>query len=82
VHQAGITYRQLDYWTRRGYITPENSRYHSGIEREWSRAELGVALRMGRLITAGLSAEVAARVAREGCGRLEIAPGIVIEVAA
>jgi hypothetical protein len=41
-----------------------------------------VACRIARLLGAGLELEAAARVARDTPGRLELAPGVVIEVGA
>ena len=68
--QLGITYRQLDYWTRCGYLRPgqrANMRGDGiGYAREWSESELTVAAAMGRLIRLGLLPHVAARVARAG----------------
>jgi DNA-binding transcriptional MerR regulator len=63
---TGITYRQLDHWIRRGHLHPDNATAGSGIAREWSNDELAVAVRMARLVKAGLSPEHAARAAREG----------------
>lgn len=78
--ELGITYRQLDVWTRAGLLKPLHLG-GSGNSREWTRAELNVAKVMGRLVAAGLKPEPASRVARSG-GRCEIAPGIWIEVTA
>jgi DNA-binding transcriptional MerR regulator len=86
VHLAGITYRQLDYWSRAGYLKPgrqwAGNRYGSGSPRSWPEAELAVAKLMGRLTAAGLPLKTAHRIARSGQSRAEIAPGIVIEVTA
>lgn len=77
----GITYRQLDYWARRGYLRPINGFSGSGRDREWPPAEVTIARRMGRLTAAGISPGQAAVFARDKWPRGEIAPGIVIEVA-
>ena len=77
--EAGITYRQLDFWVRRGFLRPVHDG-GTGRSREWTRAELDVARLMGRLTAAGLPLETAHRVARSGESRAEIAPGIWIEV--
>jgi DNA-binding transcriptional MerR regulator len=84
--EAGITYRQLDHWVRRGYLRPEHvgkNRYgsSSGYSRYWTREELDVARVMGRLTAAGLTPTAAHRIARSGEPRAELAPGIQIEVA-
>jgi len=41
---AGISYRQLDYWTRSGYVTPEGGQATpgSGARRRWSRQHVAV----------------------------------------
>jgi DNA-binding transcriptional MerR regulator len=79
--ELGITYRQLDYWTRKGHLHPLND-VGTGIAREWTEAELEIARRMGRLTAAGVPVERAATFARNTWPRGEIAPGIVIEVTA
>lgn len=69
----GVTYRQLDHWSRRGYLgagTPG-----SGRTRQWSAVDLAQAEVMGRLVKAGVQPRVAAKVA---AGQCEIAPGIQI----
>jgi hypothetical protein len=74
----GVTYRQLDYWARQGYLRPSASR-GSGVSRLWPRAEVKVAWTMSRLVAAGIPPSVAARVAR---GEKEIAPGVKVLVKA
>ena len=70
---CGISYRQLDYWTRTGYLRPVpmggENRAHptvpsTGHYRDWPAEELRIAREMGRLTAAGLIPEVAHRVAR------------------
>jgi hypothetical protein len=51
--QAGITYRQLDNWVRRGWLKPTGS-HGSGSGRYWPAQERNVALDMGRLCAYGL----------------------------
>ena len=36
---AGITYRQLDHWARKGYITANVGGKGSGTHRQWTRAQ-------------------------------------------
>ena len=74
--QAGITYRQLDYWVRLEFLRPE---IHQGRDRWWPPREVEIATRMGRLVAAGLSVERAAVFARDDWPRGEIAPGITLE---
>lgn len=74
-----LTYRQLDYWTRVGYLHPDGAGEGSGSRRRWSDAERAVAAMMARLVAAGLVPDAAHKVARAG-GRLELAPGVTVEV--
>lgn len=83
--EAGITYRMLDHWVRRGYLRPghvqrKKGKAGSGSPRIWPQAEREAARVMGRLTRAGLKVEAAHRVARSGQSRYEAAPGIWIEV--
>lgn len=63
--RAGITYRQFDFWVRRGWIkveTPEGE--GSGRPRLVQWHEVEVLRLMGALVAAGVEPEVAAGVAR------------------
>jgi hypothetical protein len=80
-HGLGITYRQLNYWVKRGYLRPEHDG-GSGVARRWPAAEAEIARRMSRLISAGIDVAAAAAFARNDWPDGEIAPGIRIEVAA
>lgn len=80
-HQLGITFRQLDYWARRGWLHPERRQLtRSGVSRRWPEKELAIARLMGRLTAAGFAPQLAARYARDLAPRGEIAPGIWLEV--
>ena len=59
----GPTYRQLDHWVRQGYLRPEG-KTGTGNRRSWSTRERRVALIMSRLVAAGLTPQLAVRVAR------------------
>lgn len=61
-----ITRRQLDHWTRQGWLHAESRPRRGGgrPERFWPREEVSVARIMVRLTDAGWFAEVAARIAR------------------
>jgi hypothetical protein len=74
--QFGITYRQLDYWVRQGYLVPNHASPGSGSWRSWPEPEMEVARMMGVLVTAGLRPEAAARVARGGA----LAPGVQLVI--
>jgi hypothetical protein len=64
---AGITYRQLDNWTRQGWLrSDERPKPKTGYPRSYPESELDVAFRMGQLTKAGLIASTAAKVARSG----------------
>lgn len=54
--EAGITYRQLDYWTRCGYLTdaPRPQHAGSGSPRVYTLDQVDLAREMRRLIDAGL----------------------------
>jgi len=77
---AGISYRRLDWWVRKGYLRLEDPTPGEGNWRSWPAGELEIAQRMRRLIAAGLPLEVASRFARDEWPRGEIAPGVVLEV--
>lgn len=64
---AGITYRQLDYWTTQGYLRPDerpDGKQGTGYNRSYPESELDVATRMRLLVDKGLTPRVAAVVAR------------------
>lgn len=62
----GVSYRQLDYWVRSGWLHPYEPHPGSGHEREWPVRELRIAAEMGGLVRLGLIPAAAARVARAG----------------
>jgi hypothetical protein len=72
--QAGITNRQLRHWTERDYLRPQQhirgfpkpgSQRPGGFDFEWPQAELEVARMMARLVALGVTAQQAAKVARD-----------------
>ena len=75
---AGLTTRQVNYWTACGYleVEPRPVGSGSGIPRSWRDGELTVALRIKALIDAGLSVRHAVQLARSGPGDYEVAPGV------
>lgn len=75
----GMTYRQVDWWCRRGYLTPDNPGPGSGYRRTFPPQEVAVAAVMAALTAAGVSASAARRAARNG-GLL--APGVRVELLA
>lgn len=66
-HRAGISYRQLDYWTRTGLLheIPRPVNAGSGYPRSFPLTELAVASLMADLLEAGLTPRVAHDRARE-----------------
>jgi hypothetical protein len=84
VAEAGITYRQADYWSRTGLLRPyvghQAGRGQGGVFRLWDAEEVRVARLMGRLVAASLSPSVAAVLARKWPEMQEIAPGIWIQI--
>lgn len=56
--QAGVSYRQLDYWVRVGWLHPEGKK-GSGRQRTWPEAEIDMALAMGALVKYGVDPALA-----------------------
>jgi hypothetical protein len=80
LRRTGCTYRQLDHWTRRGWLHPTGGGGF-GLRRAWPEEEIRVARTMRRLVDVGLIPAAAAVVARGKPGAaVGLAPGIVIEV--
>jgi hypothetical protein len=79
--RTSLTYRMIDYWSRKGWLRAVNADPGSGAVRRWPVHEVAVAQRMKRLTDVGLEPETAHRVARAG-GALELAPGVRVEAAA
>lgn len=67
---TGVTYRQLDYWTRQGYLKPGPRSVFatSGTRRTWSDRELTIAALMKSLTDAGIDVAQACQVARSAVG--------------
>lgn len=84
VAAAGITYRQIDYWSRTERLRPrighEPGRGQGGVYRQWDTAEVRVARLMGRLTAAGINPTTAEQAARAPQSRYEIGPGIWIHI--
>lgn len=72
---AGVTYRQLDYWCQMGYINAPS--HGSGVPREVPDEEFRVLLWMADLVKAGLTPATAAVVGRklaEGAKHVDLGP--------
>jgi len=63
-HQAGISYRMLDHWTRRGWIRPRGG-HGSGFQRHFTPSETAVVCTAGQLVKLGIIPERAVQYARE-----------------
>lgn len=59
---AGISYRQLDYWTRCGVLLPPMAANGSGTQRAYSELELNVACVCAQLAKVGAGIAVMAEV--------------------
>jgi len=57
--ETGLTYRQLDHWTRRGWLTPDNAHAGTGTSRLWNRSDLLVGRLMAHLGAAGFAPDIA-----------------------
>lgn len=78
---AGITYRQLDYWTRTGYLQTLSGQRGSGNPRRYSRVEVDVARTGKRLLDAGFGVDAALKLARrlvESGVPIRLAHGLVV----
>lgn len=79
--QAGISYRQLDYWTTNGYLAVDDRNPGTGIYRRWPARSLMKATVAKRLIDAGIATPRAVELA-EGIRALphaiRIGPGLTL----
>lgn len=81
--ELNISYRQLDYWCRQGWV---HSRYAwkngeasdggSGSRRDFTDDEERVLRRMAALVNHGFRPEAAARIARSDGGHVYVGAGI------
>jgi hypothetical protein len=78
--RAGITYRNLDHWVRRGWLHPEHVGRGPGSRRHWPTHEQQVAALMARCVNIGMTPALAARVARAAVGA--VADGFALVVLA
>jgi DNA-binding transcriptional MerR regulator len=67
--QGAPSYRQLDYWTARGYITAEDDSPGSGRCRNWHPEQVDRAMRLKALADLGLRMEVSLQVLDMPTGR-------------
>jgi hypothetical protein len=57
----GISYRQLDHWSKEGYLLPKTG---EGSQREWPDQEIRIGRMMSRLVAIGISPSRSAYYAR------------------
>lgn len=62
--QASISYRQLDFWVRKGYIKERSPGGGSGFLRDFTDDEVAITVKMARLIKIGFKPGPAAEYAR------------------
>lgn len=63
--RAGLTYRQVDYYVRTGRLKPQGeAEPGTGYSRDFSEAEVLVAVRLAKLLRAGVGLPEAAKAAR------------------
>lgn len=86
---SGATFRQLDYWWRRGYFTSAGPVPRgpvapgSGYSRGWTERELTIASLIVRMSAAGIEVAHAAEFARDAvdAGRTEVTTDSGITIA-
>lgn len=82
--QTGLTYRQIDYWCRRGIIDPVNGEdLGSGFDREFD-ASTTESIRVLGIIAKACKNRLTAEILREiydnfNAGHIYLAPGIKLE---
>lgn len=64
IRVTGVTYRQIDYWTRRGYLKPDVVDPGRGTRRHYPPRELDVAKRIAMRLVLGFTLARAAELAR------------------
>lgn len=78
--RAGISYRQLDHYLRKGWVTSRHDG-GSGNNRDFTQSEADVIIRAGSLIAIGLAPEQAIEYARlmveEGSDAIEVGDWII-----
>ena len=65
LQRSGVSYRQLDHWTTKGWLQLTTASRGTGTSRDWAEREDYVAMTMNALVRIGLKAEQAAVFARE-----------------
>lgn len=75
-----ISYRTLDYWTRKGYLRAAVEG-GTGHARFWHRDEVAVAAATARIATGGIPPATGSRIARSGPGTTSLCEGLTVTAA-
>jgi hypothetical protein len=78
----GLTVRQIEHWTRCGYLKADVKHPGTGSRRVWPAAERPIARRMVALVRAGVSAHQAAYFARVAPATITFGEGITLTLEA
>lgn len=86
--KSGLTYRQIDHWTTRGWLVAETASPGTGFRRCYRYRELRVARIACRLIAVGFKTETAVSLARAaidedplaGTVRVRVGSGMWLEI--
>jgi hypothetical protein len=78
----GLSYRRLDFWTRRGWLVPvvRDEDAGSGFPRRYTLAEVAVASRMWALVEVGFETSVAAGAARDGRATVPLSDRVSVQI--
>ena len=84
MQETGASYRQVDYWTKRGYLRAETTKPGSGKHRRWPKQECDVLRVMVQLGAVGVEPAAAAKIARDaiesGDKRVDLGGGVIISL--
>lgn len=76
---AGVTFRVIDHWSRKGYLTALPRRESSGVKRRFSVFEAAVARQAVHLVDVGFVPREAVRIARGLISRRSRSQQIVLD---
>lgn len=74
--KADISYRQLDYWVRKGLVSLRSPGSGTGTSRDFTHKEAAIVIRAGALLKLGIKPEPAVEYARlmieQNCDAVEV----------
>lgn len=80
----GLTYRQIDWWTRQSYLKADARCPGMGNPRSWAKSEHRVAKIMIALVNCGFKVETAHHIARQilesNSDTVRLGPGVSVTV--